>query len=138
MNNYMLAHEVRLRLLAEGATLPEGLTEKLMQRLLLVAREVLIERLAEGEEVQLKGLGTWSPYVIVQSAQAWREGVRREQKLVKFNFKVSDRLRERAKANEARGCWVGGRRGKKCDPRRRCNDHGSDDDDVTTNDDVTM
>lgn len=134
MNNYMLAHEVRLRLLAEGAALPEGLTEKLMQRLLLVAREVLIERLAEGEEVQLKGLGTWSPYVIVQSAQAWREGTRREQKLVKFNFKVSDRLRERAKANEARGCWVGGRRGKQCDPRRRrCNDHGSDDDD----DDVT-
>ncbi len=134
MNNYMLAHEVRLRLLAEGVKLPEGLTEKLMQRLLLVAREVLIERLTEGEEVQLKGLGTWSPYVIVQSAQAWREGVRREQKLVKFNFKVSDRLRERAKANEARGCWVGGRRGKKCDPRRRrCNDDGSgdDDDDVT-------
>lgn len=133
MNNYMLAHEVRLRLLAEGAKLPDGLTEKLMQRLLLVAREVLIERLAEGEEVQLKGLGTWSPYVIVQSAQAWRDGVRREQKLVKFNFKVSDRLRERAKANEARGCWVGGRRGNKCDPRRRrCNDPGSDDDDVTT------
>ncbi|EJW92611.1 hypothetical protein EVA_19287 [gut metagenome] len=72
----MLAREVRLRLLAEGTKLPDELTDLLMRRLLLVAREVLIERLAEGEEVQLKGLGTWSPYVINQSAWAFREGVR--------------------------------------------------------------
>lgn len=113
MNNKMLAREVRLRLEAEGVKLPAGLTGLLMERLLLAAKEVVIERLAEGEEVRLDGLGTWSPYVISQPAQVFREGVRREQKLMKFNFKVSDRLRELAKANEARGCWVGGRRGKK-------------------------
>lgn len=44
MNNYMLAHEVRLRLLAEGAALPEGLTEKLMQRELSPYRRIRFDR----------------------------------------------------------------------------------------------